>query len=423
MRPGRLIKLAWKSIWLHKLRSFLTVLGIVCGAASVIAMLAVGEGESQKAQAQIRLLGSNNILLASVPPPAAGEGSEANQRVLRYGLRESDFKSIRETIPDIDVAVPRRDVPARARFGIRRYRVILMGTVPDYADVANLRLAVGRFLTTADDHNRRPVCVLGSTVAERLFDRRNPIGEHVHVGEHGFRIVGILSGQGEGTGSTAGLGGESDSAIFIPRETMRERYGNIIQDRSSGSTVREDVQLHRITVRASADDEATVSRLASALRRLMYVNHPKDDVRLTVPLELLRQARETKERWTLVLAIIASISLLVGGVGIMNIMLATVVERTREIGVRRALGARRRHIVMQFLTETLMLSVVGGGLGVAAGIFVPKLITNLWGMNTIVNPWFLGLAFLICAALGVLFGLYPAVRAAALDPVEALRHE
>ena len=423
MRPARLIKLAWKSIWLHKLRSFLTVLGIVCGAASVIAMLAVGEGESQKAQAQIRQLGSSNILLASVPPPSAGEGSEANQRVLRYGLRETDYESIRQTIPDVEIVVARRDVPERARFGGRRYRVTLMGTSPAYLDVANLRMRLGRFLTTADQHNHRPVCVLGSTVAERLFDRRDPRGLHVHLGRNGYRVIGVLAGQGEGTGSTAGLGGESDSAIFIPRATMRERYGNIIQDRSSGSTVREDVQLHRITVRARSDDEQTVSRLASALRRLIAVNHPKDDVRLTVPLELLRQARETKERWTLVLAIIASISLLVGGVGIMNIMLATVVERTREIGVRRALGARKRHIVSQFLTETLMLSLVGGGLGVAAGIFVPKLITNLWGMDTIVNPWFLGLAFLICAALGVLFGLYPAVRAASLDPVEALRHE
>jgi putative ABC transport system permease protein len=418
------VHLAWKSIAEHKLRSLLTVLGVVFGVAAVVTMLAIGEGESQAAQAQIRRMGSSNLLLASVrPPERSDESGGGNQRVLSYGLLDKDLEQIRATIPGIERAVPRRDIPADARVGTRRMRVTLFGTTPDYADVAHLEVVHGRFLGAPDEAGRLSVCVLGHEVAARLFLNTDPLERDLAVGDHAYRVIGVLAPRGEGTGGTAGLGGESDAALLIPRATMRERYGSVISDNSRGNRSREEVELHRITVRAERGDEATVGRVAAALRHLLARTHPKEDVRLTVPLELLREARETRARWTLILGTIAGISLLVGGIGIMNIMLASVVERTREIGVRRALGARRAHIVMQFLSETVLLCAIGGTLGVGVSVLLPHLLTTYFGLQTIVDPWFLGLAFSISAAIGLVFGIYPAFRAARLDPVEALRHE
>jgi putative ABC transport system permease protein len=419
----RLVLLAWKSLWLHRLRSLLTVLGIVFGVGSVVAMLAIGEGASQEAQDQIRRMGSRNLLLASIQPPQAEDAGEQRTRVLRYGILRKDLDGIVASIPGIARAVPRRDVPLEARFGPRKFSTRLVGTTPEYAEVANLRIQSGRFLTATDGLKRLPVCVLGDEVARKLFHSVDPVGQELRAGSHYFRIVGLLTRRGEGTGGTAGLGGESDTAIFIPLETMRERHSDIIQVRSSGNFSRENVQLHRITVEAASDDEAEIARVAAALRAYIAKRHPKEDVRITVPQELLRQARESKRIWTIVLACIAAISLIVGGIGIMNIMLATVVERTREIGIRRALGARRSHIVSQFLAETVLLAVGGGTIGLGLGIAIPIAVTHFGGMQTVVTPFSLILAFGISALVGIVFGLYPAARAADLDPVEALRRE
>ena len=423
MNSRRLVKLAWKSLWMHRLRSLLTVLGIVFGVSSVVAMLAIGEGASQEAQEQIRKLGSRNLLLASIKPAEGTDAGESRTRVIRYGLLRKDLEGMKLTLPDVSRIVPRRDVPTEVRRGGLKVTARLMGTEPDYADVSNLRIQSGRFLTAADAHSRKAVCVLGDTVARRLFHSADPVGQEIRAGKHYYKVVGLLSLRGEGTGGTAGVGGESDSGVFIPLETMRERYGDIIQQRQSGSFSRENVQLHRITIEAQDGSEETVQRVASAVRAFIKERHPKDDVRITVPLELLRQAKETERIFTIVLGSIAAISLIVGGIGIMNIMLATVVERTREIGVRRALGARRKHIVRQFLAETVLLSVGGGVVGLMLGVAIPIAVTAFAGMNTVVRPEFLILAFGISALVGVIFGLYPAARAADLDPVEALRRE
>jgi len=423
MKSRRLVALAWKSLWLHRLRSFLTVLGIVFGVGSVVAMLAIGEGASHEAQEQIRRLGSRNLLLASIPPPETGEAGDSKSRILRYGLLRKDLEGLRTTLPDIARIVPRRDVPAEVRYGSRRYTTHVMGTTAAYAGVTNLRLQSGRFLSAADGHARKNVCVLGDEVARRLFQSVDPVGEEIRAGREYYRVVGLLARRGEGTGGTAGLGGESDGAVFIPLETMRERYGDNVSHRSSGSFSVENVELHRITVEAASADEAAVTRVAAALRAFIRQRHPRGDVRITVPLELLRQARETKRLFTIVLGSIAGISLLVGGIGIMNIMLATVIERTREIGVRRALGARRGDIVSQFLAETVLLAVGGGGVGLLLGVSAPWAVTFFFGMQTIVTPYSLVLAFGISALVGVVFGLYPASRAADLDPVEALRRD
>ena len=423
MKTRRLVTLAWRSLWLHRLRSLLTVLGIVCGVGSVVAMLAIGEGASQEAQEQIRRLGSRNLLLASIKPPQAEDAGEQRSRILTYGLLRKDLEGIRASIPEIARAVQRRDVPLEARVGTRKIAAHLMGTTAEYAQVANLRIQSGRFLTNADGHARKAVCVLGDAIARKLFRNVDPVGQELRAGSNYYRVIGLLSQRGEGTGGTAGQGGESDMAIFIPIETMQERHSDVTVTRASGSFSRESVQLHRITVEAASGDEAVIERVASALRSFIQLRHANGDVRITVPQELIRQATESKRIFTIVLACIAAISLLVGGIGIMNIMLATVVERTREIGIRRALGARRGHIVRQFLAETVLLSLGGGTIGLGLGVAIPVLVTRFGGMQTVVTPFSLVLAFGISAVVGVVFGLYPAARAADLDPVEALRRE
>jgi putative ABC transport system permease protein len=421
MRFARVAHLAWKSLWLHRLRSLLTVLGIVFGVGSVVAMLAIGEGASQDAQSQIRRMGSRNLLLASVPPAAGSSAAETRSRILKYGILRTDLERILETVPGIARAVPRRDVPVDVRFGPRKFSTVVLGTEEGYADVANLRVASGRFLTAADRRERRPVCVLGDEAARRLFLAADPVGQTVRGGPNPYLVVGVLAPRGEGTGGTAGLGGESDAAVYVPLEALSERYGDVIVYRATGTNTREDVELHRITVEAATVED--VPRVASALRALVAQSHPGDDVRLTVPLELLRQAEETKRLFTVLLGSIAAISLLVGGIGIMNITLASVVERTREVGIRRALGARRSHIVTQFLAETVLLSVCGGLVGLLVGMGIPEIVSAFAKVSTVVTPFSLALAFGISAVVGILFGLYPAVRAADLDPVEALRHE
>ncbi len=424
MNSRRMIALAWKSLWLHRLRSLLTVLGIVFGVSSVVAMLAIGEGASQEAQAQIRRLGSRNILLASIKPPTDEDAGQQGSRVSRYGLLRKDLRGILASVPDIARAVPRRDMPVEARVGGRKVTTKLMGTEAAYAEVANLRMQAGRFLTAAEGHARKPVCVLGDGIARKLYRNVNPVGQELRAGSHYYRVIGLLASRGEGTGGTAGAGGESDMAIFVPIETMRERNSDVAVTRSSGSFTREHVELHRITVEAANGDEKTISRVAAALRSFIDLRHKKKgDVRITVPQELIRQARESKRIFTIVLAMIAAISLLVGGIGIMNIMLATVVERTREIGVRRAMGARRGHIVRQFLAETVLLAAFGGVIGLGLGMAIPAVVTYFGWMQTVVTPFSLVLAFGISALVGVVFGLYPAARAADLDPVEALRRE
>jgi putative ABC transport system permease protein len=413
----RVVVLAWKSLRLHRLRSLLTVLGIVFGVGSVVAMLAIGEGASREAQARIQRLGSRNLLLASVAPPAGEQVGQSVQRVLEYGLDRADVSRIRDTIPSVSGVVARRDIPKELRFGTRRVDGTVVGTDAAYAEVARLQVVAGRFLAPPDVEDRRPVCVLGSGVAERLFGPRDPVGTLLAAGTEPFRVIGVLAPRGEAQAGAA----ETDLAVFVPLEATDERYGETISSMRSGTFSLERVELHHVIVEAESTE--AVPRVAEALRALVGRWHPRDDVRLTVPLELLEEARRTKREWTLILGAIAAISLLVGGIGIMNIMLASVLERTREVGIRRALGARKRHIVVHFLAETVLLSVGGGLLGLLLGIAIPIAITRFFAMSTHVTPESLVLAFGISALVGVVFGLYPAARAAELDPVEALRRE
>jgi putative ABC transport system permease protein len=267
------------------------------------------------------------------------------------------------------------------------------------------------------------VCVLGAEMVAALFPLESPLGQEVRVGGGYYRVIGVMEPRGQGAKAAAPASEAPPAAhqMFIPLETAKTRYGEVLHRVRSGSFEQERVQLHEVTV--AVDRLERVSPVAEAIKQLLAHTHKKKDYEVVVPLELLRRAERTKQIFNLVLGSIAAISLLVGGIGIMNIMLASVTERTREIGIRRALGAKRRDIVTQFLVETVLLSGAGGVLGVALGMMIPYAVTRFAGMKTIITLWSPLLAFGISALVGIVFGLYPALRAARMDPVEALRHE
>ena len=425
-RWKRTVRLGLKSLWLHRLRSLLTVLGIVFGVCSVIAMLAIGEGASYEAQEQIKNLGSQNIILRSIKPAEEQKVSDRGSQsyVLEYGLTYQDIQRIRATIPGVTVVVPARVMREFVWNISRRIDCDIMATVPWYPQMRNQRLLQGRFFTDHEMDAKASVCVLGAEMLPALFPISTALGSHVRVGSDYYRVIGVMESRARSAKSDeiseVSKGGAA-SRMFIPLETAQTRYGDILMKRRSGSFEAERIALHEVTIKV--EDRDDVIPISLAIKDLMNRNHKKKDYDMVVPLELLKRAERTKQIFNIVLGSIAAISLIVGGIGIMNIMLASVTERTREIGIRRALGANRHDITIQFLVETVMLSGAGGLLGVFLGLVIPLAVSYFAGMKTIVTLWSPLLAFSISGLVGVIFGLYPALRAAKMDPVEALRHE
>ena len=409
------VRLGIKSLMLHKLRSFLTTLGILIGVAAVSVMLAIAEGGKREAIEKIKALGSTNLLIRSKKPEITDQNSNANSSSsMAYGLKYDDADRIRETIPSFELVVPVREATKEVRVGSHLLQGCILGTNPEYLDVVNMKVAEGRWLTDEDNRRRLNVCVLGAEACGDLFPLDSPLGQSIRVGSERFVIVGVLARLGRMSGS---MGPSIDEAIFIPYQVSREWWG----DRSGDFQRSEWIQLHEIKIKAKSPEHVLAG--AATLRDMFAKYHDKNDYVLTVPLELLRAAEEQQRIWKIVLTFVGGLSLLVGGIGIMNVMLATVTERTREIGIRRALGAKKRNIVTQFLVETVVLSMSGGLIGVAIGVLIPGLITHFGKIPTLVRPDHPLMAFSISAVVGVVFGLYPAVRAANMDPVEALRHE
>jgi putative ABC transport system permease protein len=424
----RVIELGVKSLLLHKMRSILTMLGIIFGVCSVIAMLAIGEGASYEAQQAIKKLGSNNILVRSVKPPetASASANTGNRSsAVEYGLTYADAGRIQSTIPGIQRVLPMRIIRDNVRFGPVNLPAQIIGTHPIYEEINGLELLHGRFIGEVDVTYVNNVCIITAGLAERLFAGQDPLTQQIRVGTDFYQVVGIARERGtEQKRPQSGGGNEGqplDSNVYIPLSTARTRFGETLIRRSAGSFQAERVQLHQLTVQMASADlvEGAVSQIESMLLKF----HEKRDYEMIVPLQLLRQAEETKRLFNVVLGSIAAISLIVGGIGIMNIMLATVTERTREIGIRRALGARKKDIITQFLVETVVLSVGGGLIGVVLGIIVPFVVSAATGMKTLITLSSLVLAFGISAVIGVVFGLYPASRAAELSPIEALRRD
>ncbi len=424
------VRLGTKNLLLHKLRSLLTMLGVVFGVGSVVAMLSVGEGASAEAMAQIEKLGSRNILVTSQEPveTAANSGGQ-RQRMSNYGVKYEDVGRLRETIPGISRVVPAKAVRKQGRLGTNVEELRLVGTTPQWSEIVKRNLVAGRHLAPGDMSGYNDVVVLTEQGARKLLATRATVGSQVSIGGGSYEVIGIVESAGGGNngrdGVDAGNSGlptpDENVDAYVPLPLLRERLGDLIVEISSGNFSREEIELHQVIV--EVDDMEDVPLVANATRRMFERFHDKVDYKMTVPLELLRQAEETKRRNNIVLGSIAGISLLVGGIGIMNIMLASVTERTREIGIRRAIGARRSVIIQQFLIETVVLSTIGGLIGMGLGVLIPEIIEHYTDMRTVVTPWSLIVSVGISMFVGIVFGLYPAVRAANLDPIQALRHE
>ncbi len=436
-------RLAIGNLRLRLLRSVLTALGIIFGVAAVIVMSSLGEGSKRQALEQIESLGARNLIVRSQKPPeSANQNSTATARsfLSKFGITRADLEVIRENFPDASAIVPLKAMGSQLLRDERRRTSQAFGTVPELKDVANLRIARGRYITRTDMDESALVAVIGADVAEKLYPLEDPLGKTIRIDLKPFTVIGVLSPIGLAGGSGAALiGRDLNLDVHVPMTAARETFGDVVVRSESGSMQANETQVSEIYIAVPTRERVITD--AQRLRRIMEVRHPGlTDVGIIVPYELLDNARKTALTYNLVFGAVAGISLLVGGIGIMNIMLATVTERTREIGIRRAIGATRRHILWQFLIETSVLSAIGGVIGVGLGVGtswllrwgVPRLprapIIGGWfpadvALPTEVTMWSIIISFGVATATGLIFGLYPARRAAAQDPIVALRHD
>lgn len=415
----RNVRLGIKTLMLHKMRSMLTMLGMVFGVGAVIAMLAVGEGASREALDQIKRLGSQNIIINSQKPVEQAASGAMNIRMNIYGLLYDDLSRIEQSYETVNRVVPAKLLRGQGRVEGRVLELRLVGTTPNWFDLVQRDLVAGRTINQRDLDESANVVVLTEHGARRLLAGRQALGAQVLINSGYYIVVGVI--KSEETQSSTMQTPDQNIDAYIPINVAIERFGDISVTRSSGSRSRELVELHQLIVQV--DSIQHVESTASAIERMLEINHPKGDFSMSVPLALLRQAEATQRTFNIVLGSIAGISLLIGGIGIMNIMLASVTERTKEIGIRRAIGAKRKQIVGQFLIETVVLSVSGGLIGIGIGMLIPWMITVFADMPTAVTMWSVLLSVVISVGVGVVFGMYPAMRAANLDPIVALRHE
>jgi putative ABC transport system permease protein len=408
------LRLGFENLRAHKLRSLLTMMGMIFGVAAVVAMLSIGAGAQQEVMAFIEQLGVRNLIVE------ARESTDyqvvQKVRQLSAGLTFRDYRVIEANLEGISASSARkRFTPSKLLPRPQSDPPVVYGVSPTYQRIANLQLVNGRFFTEAETNAAAPVAVLGEGAAASLFGADDPIGHHVKVNDQWFLVIGVGGPQLTVQADVAGLPAQDrNNLIYVPLHAAIFRLEDI------NSRYRDEIDGIYLQMRQGAD----VPAAAALLRGLLNVSHRgAADFAIVSPAELLAEQRRTQRIFEMVMVAIASISLLVGGIGIMNIMLASVMERTREIGVRRAIGAKKRDIIRQFLIETTIISLAGGVMGVVVGVGLSQLIGYLAGWSTIVTTTSIVLAFFVSVGIGLVFGLYPAARAARLDPVKALHYE
>ncbi len=408
------VALAFDNVRDHKLRSLLTMLGMIFGVAAVVAMLSIGAGAQQKVMAFIEQLGVRNLIVYAKEAP----NWQAYQKVRRVspGLTLADYEVIRANLEDIQQSTPRkRFAPSKILPKPQQELPILYGVQPSYVQISALRVTEGRFFDTNEEQAAAPVCVLGAAAKDSLFGTSPAVGEYVKLNEQWFHVVGIVAPQLAPQGDSGEVQNEDlNNVVYAPLSAVRFRMED------SESRLKDEVDALYLRL-SSTDSSATDAEIIRSI--LNSSHHGASDFSVIVPAELLAEQKRTEQLFNTVMVAIASISLLVGGIGIMNIMLAAILERTREIGVRRAVGATQRDIVRQFIVEAMMISFSGGLVGIVLGFTLSWLIAWFAAWSTVVTGGSIALAFVVSISVGLLFGIYPAMKAARLDPVEAIRYE
>jgi putative ABC transport system permease protein len=407
-------QLGMQNLLLHGMRSLLTMLGMIFGVAAVVAMLSIGAGARQKVMTLIEQMGVHNLIVEAKETTEWQAHSKV--RKISQGLTLSDYRIMRDDVAGIVASTPRKRLtPSKMSPKPQQEMPTVNGVDPSFQQIAGLHLMEGRFFDQGDEIAGGSVCVLGTAAKWSLFGSADPLGQYVKVNEQWFRVVGVVSPQLSSQTEIAGTPAlDVNNNIYIPLQAA------LLRLEDSYSDVRDEIDGIYLDLGESAD----VSEAALVVRAILEsTHHGADDFSVVVPAQLLAEQKRTERLFNGVMVAIASISLLVGGIGIMNIMLASILERTREIGLRRAVGARQSDIVRQFVVEATMISFAGGTIGVVFGFFISRLIAWLAGWSTIVTFGSIALAFLVSISVGLVFGIYPATKAARLDPVEAIRYE
>ncbi|HEV2494602.1 MAG TPA: ABC transporter permease [Terriglobia bacterium] len=407
-------RLGFDNLLLHKLRSLLTMLGMIFGVAAVVSMLSIGAGAQQTVMAFIEQLGVRNLIIEA--KETTDQQAHQKIRQLSPGLTFQDYRVIGVNVAGIVQSTPRkRFTPSKMIPKPQREMPVVYGVNPEYQQIGALHLIEGRFFTADENSRAAPVCVLGEGAKASLFGPAEVVGRYIKVNEQWFHVIGVVGPQLSSQTEVAGLPAQDlNNLVYVPL------YATIYRLEDASSEMRDEIDGVYLRLAPSNDMVNT----AELVRGILNVSHRNaGDFSIIVPAELLAQQKRTERLFSIVMVAIASISLLVGGIGIMNIMLASILERTREIGVRRAVGARQSDIVRQFVIEAVMISFVGGVMGIAFGFGISRLIAWLAGWSTIVTASSILLAFVVSVSVGLVFGIYPAVQAARLDPVEAIRYE
>jgi putative ABC transport system permease protein len=402
------------SLLVHKLRSLLTMLGMIFGVGAVVAMLSITAGAQKEMMSYIDLLGVNNIIIEA--KEAADSNELQARRAVSPGLTFRDFRAIAENVQGLDALTPRkRFKPQKVLPKTTQETPLLIGVLSNFGEINNLKVLSGRFFTANENERSAPVCVLGETAKVNLLGFDDAVGKYVKVNDLWLQVIGVLAHRATADTEVEGLEASNrNNMIIAPLNTVMRRFED------NTSFLKDEIDGIYMKVKTGTDSIET-SNIVSAI--LEATHKDAGDFTVVVPAGLLKQRQQTQMIFSIVMICIAGISLLVGGIGIMNIMLATVLERTREIGVRRAIGARQSDIIRQFLTEAVLISIVGGLIGIGFGFGLSRVIAAAAGWSTEVTSGSIGVAFGVSVSIGLLFGIYPAVQAAKLDPIEAIRYE